>query len=146
MRERVLIVEDNKSLAKLIAKKMNANVDMDIVVAHSYADAINIIEDNDDFFIALLDLNLPDAPDGEIVDYVLSKNILAIVLTGSVDENLKKIFLQKNIVDYVLKDSLDAINYIFDTINRLCRNRNSKVMIVEPSMSVRNQLKEILNS
>ena len=47
MRERVLIVEDNKSLAKLIAKKMNANVDMDIVVAHSYADAINIIEDND---------------------------------------------------------------------------------------------------
>ena len=36
----------------------------------------NIIEDNDDFFIALLDLNLPDAPDGEIVDYVLSKNIV----------------------------------------------------------------------
>lgn len=146
MRERVLIVEDNKSLAKLIAKKMNANVDMDVVVAHSYAQAVDAIEDNDDFFIALLDLNLPDAPDGEIVDYVLSKNILAIILTGSVDENLKKIFTQKNIVDYVLKDSLDAINYIFDTINRLCKNRNHKVMIVEPSMGVRNQLKEILNS
>lgn len=146
MRERVLIVEDNKALAKLIAKKMDANVDMDVVVAHSYAEAIEAIEENDDFFIALLDLNLPDAPDGEIVDYVLSKNILAIILTGSVDENLKKIFTQKNIVDYVLKDSLDGVNYIFDTINRLCRNRSYKVMIVEPSMSVRSQLKEILNS
>ena len=146
MRERVLIVEDNKALAKLIAKKMNTHVDMDIVVTHSYAEAIEAIEENDDFFIALLDINLPDAPDGEVVDYVLSKNILAIILTGSVDENLKKLFIQKNIVDYVVKDNLDAINYIFETINRLCRNRSYKVMIVEPSMSVRNQLKEILNS
>ena len=46
MRERVLIVEDNKALAKLIAKKMDTNVDMDVVVAHSYAEAINAIEDN----------------------------------------------------------------------------------------------------
>ena len=60
MRERVLIVEDNKALAKLIAKKMNAHVDMDIVVTHSYAEAIEAIEENDDFFIALLDINLPD--------------------------------------------------------------------------------------
>nr|MBP3724608.1 diguanylate cyclase response regulator [Campylobacter sp.] len=76
MRERILVVDDNKALAKLIAKKMEQNIDMEIVVAHSLSQAKDILEDNDDFFIALLDLNLPDAPNGEIVDYVLSLGIL----------------------------------------------------------------------
>ncbi|EKR8012481.1 diguanylate cyclase response regulator, partial [Campylobacter fetus] len=102
MKERVLIVDDNKALARLIAKKMENNVDMDIVVAHTFNEARDIVDDNDDFFIALLDLNLPDAPNGEIVDYIISKNILVIVLTGSIDSATKDIFMNKNIVDYVV--------------------------------------------
>ncbi|MFW5618754.1 MAG: response regulator, partial [Campylobacter hyointestinalis] len=125
---------------------MEQNVDMDIVVAHSFNEARDIIEDNDDFFIALLDLNLPDAPNGEIVDYVLSKNILVIVLTGSVDKATKDIFTNKNIVDYVIKSNMNNINYIFDTINRLSKNRDYKVMIVDDSTPMRNTIKQFLLS
>ncbi|ANE36202.1 bile resistance regulator [Campylobacter iguaniorum] len=146
MRERILIVDDNKALAKLIAKKMEKNIDMEIVVAHSFEEAKNIIEDNDDFFLALLDLNLPDAPNGEIVDFVLSKNILSIVLTGSMDEETRKLFMHKDIVDYVIKDNMNSISYIFDTINRLSKNRNYKVMVVDDSASERNEIKRILMS
>lgn len=146
IKERILVVDDNKALAKLIAKKMEQNVDMDIVVAHSFNEARDIIEDNDDFFIALLDLNLPDAPNGEIVDYVLSKNILVIVLTGSVDKATKDIFTNKNIVDYVIKSNMNNINYIFDTINRLSKNRDYKVMIVDDNTPMRNTIKQFLLS
>lgn len=146
MKERILVVDDNKALAKLIAKKMEQDVDMDIVVAHSFSEARDIIEDNDDFFIALLDLNLPDAPNGEIVDYVLSKNILVIVLTGSMDNATKDIFTNKNIVDYVVKSNMNNINYIFDTINRLSKNRDYKVMIVDDSTPMRNKIKQFLLS
>lgn len=146
MRERILVVDDNKALAKLIAKKMEKNIDMEIVVAHSFEEAKNIIEDNDDFFLALLDLNLPDAPNGEIVDFVLSKNILSIVLTGSMDEETRKLFMHKDIVDYVIKDNMNSISYIFDTINRLSKNRSCKVMVVDDSAPVRNEIKRILIS
>ncbi|ALV24896.1 bile resistance regulator [Campylobacter iguaniorum] len=146
MRERILVVDDNKALAKLIAKKMEKNIDMEIVVAHSFEEAKNIIEDNDDFFLALLDLNLPDAPNGEIVDFVLSKNILSIVLTGSIDEETRKLFMHKDIVDYVIKDNMNSISYIFDTINRLSKNRSCKVMVVDDSAPVRNEIKRILMS
>ncbi|AII15070.1 bile resistance regulator [Campylobacter iguaniorum] len=146
MRERILVVDDNKALAKLIAKKMEKNIDMEIVVAHSFEEAKNIIEDNDDFFLALLDLNLPDAPNGEIVDFVLSKNILSIVLTGSMDEETRKLFMHKDIVDYVIKDNMNSISYIFDTINRLSKNRSCKVMVVDDSAPVRNEIKRILMS
>ncbi|ABK82671.1 diguanylate cyclase [Campylobacter fetus] len=146
MKERVLIVDDNKALARLIAKKMENNVDMDIVVAHTFNEARDIVDDNDDFFIALLDLNLPDAPNGEIVDYIISKNILVIVLTGSIDSATKDIFMNKNIVDYVVKSNMNNIDYIFDSINRLSKNRYYKVMVVDDSTPMRNKIKQILLS
>ncbi len=146
MRERILVVDDNKALAKLIAKKMEQNVDMDVVVAHSFSEAKDILEENDDFFIALLDLNLPDAPNGEIVDYVLSLGILVIVLTGSMDEETKSAFMSKNIVDYVVKNNMNNINYIFDMINRISKNRNYKVMVVDSKAPSRNMIKQTLTA
>lgn len=146
-KERILIVEDNKALAKLMARKMEHTVDMDVDIAHSMAEAEDLIEDyGDDYFISLLDLNLPDAPYGEIVDFVISKGILAIVLTGNIDEETKKLFINKDIVDYVYKSNMDDVNYIFSMINRLSKNRNHKVMVVDDSIPVRTKVKNILLS
>ena len=43
--------------------------DFDIVAAYTYKEACELLEENDDYFVALLDLNLPDAPDGEGNDH-----------------------------------------------------------------------------
>ena len=145
-KNKILIVEDNKALAKLIAKKMEDKVEMDIDVAHTMAEAQAFLNNSKDYFIALLDLNLPDAPNGEIVDYVISKGLPSIVLTGSIDDATRESFIHKDIVDYVYKGNMDDINYIFQIINRLSKNRHYKVMIVEDSAPFRNSLKKILTS
>ncbi|MCR4941654.1 MAG: diguanylate cyclase [Campylobacter sp.] len=141
--ERILIVEDNKSLAKLIAKKMQYNIEMPIDIAHTLAQTSDFLEDNK-YFMALLDLNLPDAPNGEVVDFVLSKGVNAIVLTGTMDEKVKTTFMNKDIVDYVYKNNISDINYIFQMINRLQKNKNCKAMIIEDSLQMREQIKKIL--
>lgn len=146
MKERILLVEDNKTLAKLLAKKMEKSIDANIDVAYTMKEAAALIAKHDNYFISLLDLNLPDAPDGEIVDYVLSKGILGIVLTGNIDEDTKKKFIDKDIVDYVYKSNLNDVNYIFTTIDRLFKNRRHKVMIVDDAMMMRNAAKKILES
>ncbi|MGP1485095.1 MAG: GGDEF domain-containing response regulator [Campylobacter sp.] len=145
---RILIVEDNKALAKLIAKQMDKSIsDMIIDVAHDFAEAkAEISEHKDEYFMTILDLNLPDAPNGEIVDYVLSQGLAVIVLTGSIDEKTKQIFIHKDIVDYVYKGNMDDINYIFQMINRLSKNRQYKAMVVEDSLPFRNNVKKILTS
>ncbi|MBR8465657.1 diguanylate cyclase [Campylobacter sp. faydin G-140] len=143
-KNRILIVEDNKALAKLIAKKMEENIEMFIDVAHSFAEAQKFLENSGYYFITLLDLNLPDAPNGEIVDYVISKELPCIVLTGSIDDDTKKNFIHKDIVDYIYKGNMDDINYIFQIINRLSKNSQYKVMVVEDSISVRNNIKKTL--
>lgn len=144
MRERILVVDDNKALAKLIAKKMEQHIDMDIVVAHSLKEAKEILEENDDFFVALLDLNLPDAPNGEIVDYVLDLGILVIVLTGSMDKETRDTFVNKDIVDYVVKSNMNNITYIFDMINRISTNRSYKIMVVDSKLNSRQEIRDTL--
>lgn len=144
MKERILVVEDNKGLAKLIARKMEKEIDVEVVLAHTMADAKSAIEQNNNFFLALLELNLPDAPDGQIVDFILDQNILSIVLTGNMDEDTKKIFMHKDIVDYLIKDNLNSVAYIIHAIDRLSKNRKTKVMVVDDSTPIRNEIRRIL--
>lgn len=143
-KERILFIEDNKALSKVLTKKMKNELEFEILQAYTFAEAQEIIENDDDFFVALCDLNLPDAPNGEVVDFVISKKIPAIVLTGSIDGESQKQFLQKNIIDYVYKGTLKDIDYIFHVIARLSKNRDTKVIVVDDSIVVRNELKRLL--
>jgi len=144
MKERILLVEDNKSLSKLVKKKMEDSIDFEVIQSYSYEQTSEILEESDDFFVALLDLNLPDAPDGEVVDLVLSYNIPSIVLTGSIDEKIREEMLKKGVIDYVYKGNIEDVNYIFSLIKRLSKNRDIKLMIVDDSQMIRKQMKETL--
>lgn len=143
--EKILIVEDNKTLAKLIAKKIKETRNFEVDIAYSLQEAKLFIKAYK-YFITLLDLNLPDAPNGEIVDYALSKDQHVIVLSGSIDKEFRKKILQKEIIDYVTKSGVNDINYLIHIINRLDKNRKHKVLLVDDSMVIRMQMKIMLEN
>jgi len=71
--DRIFIVEDNKMIAKVVSHIITRDLNFECVVAHSLFEAKQVLEhDSEGFLVAILDLNLPDAPDGEVVDYVLT--------------------------------------------------------------------------
>jgi diguanylate cyclase (GGDEF)-like protein len=145
MSEKILIVEDNKTLAKLIAKKIQASLNIEVDVAFSLAEAKLFIA-RYSYFVTLLDINLPDAPNGEIVDYVTQKKIHAIVLSGNIDKEFRKKILQKNIIDYVNKSGVEDINYIIQTLQRLQNNKKHTVLVVDDSRVFRQQLQMMLEN
>ena len=104
--ERILIVEDNKALAKLISLKMSSELNLAIDIAYTLQEAKLFIKKYH-YFLALLDLNLPDAPNGEIVEYALSHELPSIILSGVVDKELRKTLIQnansKNKCNFHLK-------------------------------------------
>jgi len=143
--QRILIVEDNKTLAKLIAKKLQSALDFEVDVAFSMSEAKLFLQKYS-YFVTLLDINLPDAPNGEIVDYVLSKGLHVIVLSGNIDKAFRTKVLQKNIIDYVNKSGLEDINYIIQTIQRLQNNKNHKILVVDDSVVVRKMMSTLLEN
>ena len=108
---RILIVEDNKALAKLMALKIQSELNFEIDIAYTLQEAKLFIKKYN-YFVALLDLNLPDAPNGEIVDYALEHKLHAIILSGIVDKELRKKLLLKDIIDYIKKDGISSLDYI----------------------------------
>ena len=143
--ERILIVEDNKTLANLIAKKIKEALNLEVDIAYKLSEAKLFLRKYK-YFLTLLDINLPDAPNGEVVDYVLKHDNPAIVLSGNIDKNFRKQMLQKNIIDYVNKGSVNDIDYIILMMQRLQKNKEHTILVVDDSIVFRKQMKAMLEN
>ena len=143
--ERILLVDDSKTLSKLIMLKVKNELGLEIDIAYSLAEA-ELFTKKYTYTLSIIDLNLPDAPHGEIVDAMLKKQIPSIVLTGNIDKEFRKAILKKDIIDYVHKGGLDDIDYVIDIIKRLLKNRAHKVMVVDDSSIFRNQMKKMVEN
>lgn len=145
MSDRILVVEDNKTLAKLIAKKISLELNFEVDVAYNLSEAKLFLK-RYKYFLTLLDINLPDAPNGEIVDYAIEKKNRVIVLSGNIDKEFRKKMLKKNIIDYVTKSGANDVNYIIQTIKRLKKNQNHKILAIDDSLVFRKQMQGMLEN
>jgi diguanylate cyclase (GGDEF)-like protein len=133
--KKILIVEDSDMVMKILRHLVHSSsLGYEPVYATNLAQAQACYKESpDDFFAALVDLNLPDAPDGEVVDFTLSKKIPTIVLTGSYDEKRREQLFNKGIVDYVTKEGRYAYSKAVGMISRLEKNQRVKVLVVDDS-------------
>ena len=142
---KILIVEDNQALAKLLKLRISSEFDFIVNTVSTYKETEEILQkEGKNFFASILDLNLPDAPDGEVVDLVISKQIPAIILTGTLDDELRKRILSKSVVDYIIKEGTHAIDYVIHIIKRLINNQNIKVLVVDDTSTFRSLISELL--
>ncbi len=142
---KLLILEDSIALAKILSIKIAKELDMEIFIANSLDEAKELVEKHH-FSIATLDLYLADAQEDEIVDYFLEKSIPSIVMTGSRDTSLQEHISKKDIIDYVLKDRAESIDYMIDHIKRVLKNQSYTVLIADDSALYRAQIKKILST
>jgi signal transduction histidine kinase len=141
----VLIVEDSRMFAEILRINVENKLPFTARIASSYGEAVKIIESHaQDFFVALLDMNLPDAPNGEIIDYVISRNIPSIVFTSKFDDSIRDEIFSKKVVDYVLKDNVQSVTYIINLVERLYKNQHIKVLIVDDSATTRSIIIKLL--
>ncbi len=143
---KILVVEDAKSVSGFLCRQIEETLDFEAVPAYTLAEAQEILERDAGFFVAVLDLNLPDAPDGEIVDRVLEKGIPSIILTASFDDELRERILSKNVVDYIPKDSPRGLEHIKYLIQRIYRNQGVGILIVDDSRFFRTYCRTLLEA
>ena len=139
---KILLIDDNKMLGKLLAKKIQNTFNYEVDIAHTMAEAIAML--SNEYFLSFVDLCLPDAMNGEIVDVVADK-IPAIVLTASNDTNKREEFMHKNILDYIFKESDTCIDQILDAISTLSYYAKTKVILAMAKLPERNEIKKFLS-
>lgn len=140
----VLVIEDQRALSLLLKSLLEERWSCEVHVANSLAQARERLAAGVPYLVALCDLNLPDAAHGEVVDTVRQAGLPAIVLTGAFGDELRDTLLKKGVVDYVLKDGINALNYVCELVGRLARNRSIKLLAVDDSLATRALLKQSL--
>jgi len=143
MSKKLLVVEDSKPIARVI-KQIAVSLNYDVTVAVNLEEVKNILTDNDDFFAATIDYALPDALDGEAIEYVLSHKIPSVVLTGKMDEKTRQHILGQPVIDYITKENSQAFLYLKRILHWQLTNSDNKVLVVDDSMAARNHLVELL--
>lgn len=141
---KVLIVEDSRSFAELLAKRVRLELGFEAHVAHDLAECAALLEQGTDYLAALLDIKLPDAPHGECVDLAFAHDIPAIIFTGVLSDTKRESFWNRRIVDYVLKDGQENVDYVVKLLARLQQNPQTKILVVDDSRSYRHAVTRLL--
>ncbi|MBX2856820.1 MAG: diguanylate cyclase [Rhodobacteraceae bacterium] len=142
---RLLLVEASISLSFAIKAKLEKEADVEIVLARSIAEAKEAIRIYDgQFFLSLLALSLPDGSGDEVVSVTLGADIPTIVFTGTFSSDLRDRLFSLGVIDYLIKDSPDSLNYMINVIKRLQANSKVTALVVDDSKTARTQLTALL--
>jgi len=143
MNENILIVDDSKTICTTLSHKIKEELGLDAIIAHSKQEcADKLLEYKGKIAVALLDLGLPDAPNGEVVNFVTKFKIPSIVLTGQEDKEDK--FRDMDIMDYVIKDSSFSFDYSVNLVKRILSNKDKTVLVVDDSKTMANIIIDLL--
>lgn len=145
--QKALIIEDALSLSSAIASELEHHYEISCDIAASLEEAKALLNDHsEDYFIASVDLQLPDCKTGEAVDLVNQHKVPAIIFTGQQEPSIRERFKTHDLVDYVFKTGAHSISYICWLIQRVQLNKSITVLVVDDSQAVTASLKKLLGN
>lgn len=145
--DKVLIIEDTVSLSGAIKGKLLETYQIHSDIAPSLEKAKELLDSHaSDYFIATVDLQLPDCTNGDAVSLVNEHKVPAIVFTGQQDPTIRAHFITHDLVDYIFKAGAYSIHYICALINRVLFNHNFTILVVDDSRSALLSLEKLLSN
>jgi PleD family two-component response regulator len=135
---RIVLAEDSNLFSAMVSKRLKELLDIDVIVCRDYEDLQFSVE-NASFpaALAISNINLPGAENGEALSYLIDMSVPTIVFTGTFQESTRDTILSKDIVDYVIKDSVFAVDMLAESVCRFLTNHRHHVLIVDDSPTAR---------
>ncbi|MEG3194005.1 diguanylate cyclase response regulator, partial [Lysobacter sp. D1-1-M9] len=98
----MLLIENSRAYAALLAAELREQLGIGVVIAASLREAQQRLAEDNDYFLALTGLVLPDAGAELITDTLARAGIPMVVATGVYDEAIRSSMADLPIIDYVL--------------------------------------------
>jgi diguanylate cyclase (GGDEF)-like protein len=145
MQRKVLIIEDSKTSMTLM-RSLITKAKLRPICTTSLVEAKHVFSSSapEEYLCAVVDFHLPDAPNGEAIDFAIESFLPTIVVTGSLDESTRTTILNKSVVDYIPKENAQVYDYLTRLLNRLDKNKKVGVLVVDDSRVSRHSMTALL--
>jgi len=144
MTKKVLLLQEDKDTLQKLQHNLLKNIDYELITTDD-CDEVRFLINKYDFYATIVDIKVIGTRRSELIDQLIEKNIPVILLTDSEDITLKDSIITKNIVSYIVNQTDEDITYACWLLDRLDKNRLSKILIVEDSMVYRKMISRILS-
>lgn len=142
---RILLVEDSRSFAGMVAHALTTRLELPVTIATSLAEAGRILDSaGSERLQVVTGLSLSDGRDTKVVQFFAGRGHPVIVLTGMYDETLREHILDMPVIDYMIKDSPTCIDALVALVERLEHNRAVTALVVDDSASMRSRTVALL--
>lgn len=143
---KILLVEDSQFFQSVIRKAIEKDGRFEIISATNMEMAQKLLDKHQsEIFVALLDVTLPDAPDGEVVTLFRSRNIPSIVFSARYEEDMRKKLFDLGVIDYIIKSSPSSLGYVKNLMERLAKNKGKTALVVDEDPAMRERFSTLLS-
>ncbi len=144
-RAHVLVIEDSRTFSSLLCHRFEKEHGFKVTHCASTRAFHEATSETDQAFdAAVVDLNLPDSPDGQILDEVVGMGIPAVVFTADFNRNMRERLVERGVADYVIKNNERAVDMVVSAVERILANRYVRVLVVDDLASARKMLTDLL--
>lgn len=143
--QKILLVEDSRMFASMLSHQFRAELNLDVTLCASrkaLETTIGVVDHG--FTLAVVNLNLPDAVYGEALEFLLAQKLPCIVFTAASDIDMRSRLMERNVIDYVLKDNPQAVDNLVSSVRRAIANSKTKVLVVDAMPMARQMLVDSL--
>ncbi len=140
---KLLVVENELDRAREFLELLSMYDEFDVEVVHTYENAKALLK-RYRYEFGVADVELDDAPNGEIIPLFNKYNISPLIYTDTIDEGFLETYESSFIVDYALKSQRDSTYLIINKLRQLVLNKQTKILIISNSQTYTQYLKQNL--
>lgn len=138
----ILVLTPNLSDGRLLAESLSQKIQCETLLARDLTQAKQILMHAERrFCVAVCDLNIIDGTAEHVVELMSKFSIPIIAIASTYSEELSAALFKMGVVDFVLKDSVNHVQYVCDLAYRIRLNSKTKVLLVDDSNTWRQILK-----
>ncbi|KAB1086963.1 response regulator [Neorhizobium galegae] len=135
---RILLAEDSNVFTSMIGTRLKELFGIEVEICRNFEELqIAYDRSSEPVTLAISNINLPGAENGEALEYLVDLSIPTIVFTCTFHEETRDKLLTKDIVDYILKDNVFAVEMLAESVCRFLTNHRHHVLIVDDSPTAR---------
>lgn len=134
----ILLVEDSRLFSSVLTFRFQNELGLMVHHCGSFSALQAALQTGDkQFTMAVVDLNLPGSPRGEVLNLTLENAIPTVVFTASFSPEMRAEILQRHVVDYVMKDNDLALEKAFLAVKQALEYRKLRVLVADRNEAMR---------